>query len=617
MVHVYEIDALKYCRRVYNLSMKKVMLWLVVLMIGATGTAAMYDQRTAHAARVDEFIITDYHVDMSLGRDSENHSTLETTETIEAVFSDEDKNHGLERQFVTQNDNHQTSFQLVSVTNEAGENLPYHWEDSFLRIGDKHTYVHGEQTYVIKYTQNDVTLPNAYEDVFYWDVLGVNWRVPIDSFTALVTVRPELAPHLIPDKTQCYRGLYNEAHKCVAAPQFDSATHDPSQPKSYLITSTNEGKGSGVTVKFGFKTGTFAAYSPTLRERLVRIWWRVQFVLLFPCLAIAIWMTSQTYRLEKRTRGIGPVSMQYLPPPDTSLTMAAVVRYQSAERTVMTAQILDLAIRNYIRIYEVASQKNKQKTTYEIEIAQDPAGLMWEEQQTLKQVFYPKSLAVGLRINLEQMEQANVSLIPVELTYSDVASRAVSPEGYLVEDRKTGHWRHTLSRYLPALALLTLSPVVGALWVYTKMHTIGEVTRLTDKGKQLVSHLEGLKLYIDAAVKDQSIPFQTPEDVHKTVMIGPDGHQQNALQLQETLLPYAVLFGQGDQWNKKLAAMYNYAHVQPPWYGYTYTPLYETSYAHFFINSFSDSMTSFSSSPDLSGSGFSGGGGGGGGGGGW
>lgn len=104
---------------------------------------------TAQAA--NNFTISNYTVDMELGRDSEQRSTLRTKLTITADFPPR-QNHGIAPVFVKQYDKHPTHFTLESVTDERGTPLEYRWHNDELRIGNKDTYVKGKKTYVITYT---------------------------------------------------------------------------------------------------------------------------------------------------------------------------------------------------------------------------------------------------------------------------------------------------------------------------------------------------------------------------------------------------------------------------------------------------------------------------------
>ena len=104
----------------------------------------------------NNFTITNYDVRLELGRDRDNRSILKTTETITADFPP-DQNHGITRQFVKKYDGHATNFTLGSVKDEHGVDLEYHQNGNTLRVGNKNAYVSGTKTYVITYTQRDVT----------------------------------------------------------------------------------------------------------------------------------------------------------------------------------------------------------------------------------------------------------------------------------------------------------------------------------------------------------------------------------------------------------------------------------------------------------------------------
>jgi len=119
-------------------------------------------------------------------------------------------------------------------------------------------------------------------------------------------------------------------------------------------------------------------------------------------------------------------------------------------------------------------------------------------------------------------------------------------------------------------------------------------------------------MYIGAAETERLKMLQSPEGAEKVGEIGSDKGQ--LVKLYERVLPYAVLFGQEDQWNKQLGQYYETTNTTPTWY--------VGNNAVFSAVAFNSIVTSFSSSASSSaggssGGGSSGGGGGGGGGGGW
>ncbi len=91
---------------------------------------------------------------------------------------------------------HPTDLQIESGGRR--ERQPRPWsaesEDGFLvmKLGEEGTYVHGVQTYVVTYTQKNVTqyFSNTDADEFYWDTNGTDWPQPFGELTARCTCRP-------------------------------------------------------------------------------------------------------------------------------------------------------------------------------------------------------------------------------------------------------------------------------------------------------------------------------------------------------------------------------------------------------------------------------------------
>src|SRR5690606_22063839 len=143
---------------------------------------------------------------------------------------------------------------LESVTDEDGTALPYHWSGDALRIGEAGVYVFGPQTYRIAYTQRDVAryYGDTGKDEFYWDVIGGEWRVPIEQASVHLVLSPELRARTGTD-LYCYTGRYGSTDRCEVS-EGDGV---------YSLRVQNIGEGSGATVALGFALGTFAAYQPT------------------------------------------------------------------------------------------------------------------------------------------------------------------------------------------------------------------------------------------------------------------------------------------------------------------------------------------------------------------
>ncbi len=150
----------------------------VVLAALLVVTGVLLPGTASAQGSVDSFRITTYDIQYELSRDSEGHSVLKTKETITADFPLSDQNHGIERAIPTSYDGHSTHVSIDSVTDLEGQAWNYttrsEGDAMIVRIGDAATYAHGLTTYVIEYTQRDVTrfFQNTNRDEWYWDTNG-------------------------------------------------------------------------------------------------------------------------------------------------------------------------------------------------------------------------------------------------------------------------------------------------------------------------------------------------------------------------------------------------------------------------------------------------------------
>lgn len=560
-------------------------------------------------AATNDFTITSYSVNMTLGRDADRRSMLQVKETITADFPMTNQNHGLERAFVKDYDGHSLSFKLGSVTDQNGKGLTYHWTGDNLRIGDADKYVHGSQTYVISYSMRDVTkfYSDTGRDEFYWDVIGTEWQVPIQTASIALTIDP-LLKGAFTGNTACYSGPFNSTTQCIVE-QTDTG---------FMTTVHDLSSHEGVTTAIGFTKGTFAPYEQSIIQKLIAAWVIVQLIatpvaVLFLIIFLIRWST----RLN-RTKEIGTIVAEYLPPNDASVTTAA--RIGSYTGSTMTAQMLDFAVRHYVKIYETKAKGVFKPAEYEIEVIRDPKELRAEEQELLKDTFgyLPE---VGKRLNLKELKNSTEYYQRTLNNGSDL-DKLIRGEYQLQEFDES---MKAYARRWARIAIVIAVPLVSFMWVLVAIVLFAvsfSAWRTTDKGLALKRYLEGLKLYISVAEKDRIKMLQSPEGAEKVqsfVEGDPSADPKLLIKLYERVLPYAVLFGQEKEWNTQLGKYYETAGSQPDWY--TGRTAFNAAVFSTAMSSFSTSASSASSfsssSGGSSGGGFSGGGGGGGGGGGW
>ena len=583
--------------------MKRLILGVIVLALGLFGGVS------AQAADTNNFTIKSFDVQMTLGRDDEKRSTLFVKETIMAEFPNYDQNHGLERAFVKNYDGHDLSLKLLNVSDADGNALPYHWSGDYLRIGDAESYVHGAQTYVIEYTMRDVTryFEDAGRDEFYWDVIGTDWQVPIASANVQLTLKPNLLPALSGDSSvACYTGAYLSKDRC----KLELEGND-----TYLITATNLRPFEGVTLAVGFKQGAFAVYQPSLMEKLFG-WWAILQAILTPVgLAVGIWLAVKFSRLTNRRKELGTIVPEYLPPKYSVTTAARVGGYASS---VMTAQLLDLAVRHYVKLHEVKEKSLFSPAEYEIEVIRDISTLQPEEIELLKDLFGGQP-SVGETLNFKTLRTDTGYFSRTLNNDSDLDKLIRGEYGLRFKDEKTRGFLRRTGAVLLVVSLLTLSPMLFVIALVVLISSLVAWT-LTDEGLALRRYLEGLKLYIGVAEEERIKLLQSPEGAEKTKVSLKDNDNAQFIHLYERVLPYAVLFGQEKQWGEQLGRYYEKAGQQPDWYS-GHGAVFNAAMFSAAISNFSTTSSyvssSSSSSGGSSGGGFSGGGGGGGGGGGW
>ena len=569
----------------------------------------------AQAANTDNFTISNYNVQMELGRDSEQRSTLKTKLTITANFPPH-QNHGIAPVFVKDYDKHPTNFTLESVTDEAGNELEHTWNGDELRIGNKDVYVEGEKTYVITYTHRDVTkhYADTGKDEFYWDAIGVEWRVPITNATVSLKLSDDVQAAK-QTELQCYVGASGSNQKCYPAPGDDGAM---------TVQLQQLAPRNGVTVALGFAPGTFAEYAMSPWEQFVAIWEKVQTAAIVLTAVMIFVLGIAHTRSIGRSKEVNPIAPEYIPPKDTSVTTAAMLMksfgvWSDAIRgSVMTAQLLDLAVRHFIKIYEVKPKTTFRAAQYEVEVIKDVTQLKSEEREILDDMFN-EAPDVGNKINLKKLKN---SIAYAARTHDNDNKLSELIDGEYALSEVDEHHKKRFRRYamwLVVVGVLLLSPAIMVSAVVA--FAMSFARRLTDRGLALKRYLLGLKMYIGVAEEERLKMLQSPEGAEKVTAAGFDasGDEKKLIKLYERVLPYAVLFGQEKEWSKQIGHYYEQAGEQPDWY---------SGAGAFSAIAFASGMSSLdtaasnasgysSSSGGSSGGGFAGGGGGGGGGGGW
>lgn len=594
------------------------------------------------SAGVDDFTFDSFDAVYELSRDDAGRSVLDTTETIVARFPEIDQNRGIRRAIPSSYRGHPTDIERITVTDESGAPRPFEVnedddDEDFLFVTIRaDDYVHGEQTYVIGYRQHNVTLQpdDAATDEFYWDVNGTGWAQPFGRVSAELRLSDDVATAFTGD-VACYQGGIGSSAVC------DSLEVAESQPLVITAEALDLGPFENLTIAAAFADGTFVPRDESFGSSPAAITSAIAAGLAALAAGVAVFMRGIRWRNHA---GRGTIIAEYEPPAGVSPMVAADLVGQPGKG--VTATILDRAVAGEVRIVE--SGKRKYAVEYRHDAA--PAGADPESAAVLSVLF-------GEQRNYGRRQLSEDTALGKQLlALRQAVAKRVVAEGL--------RWKPPLGPRLLLIAvavggaalsfffgIVALETQMGGFWpaicfivailaAISTIVVIISVRPLTERGRTIRDHLEGLRLYIRLAEADRLRVLQSPsgalrEQRPAAASVPGSGATDAAsipapavnldpvtvLKLNERLLPYAVLFGLERQWSRELSALYEQTGVEPTWYtgqtGFNAGMLAAgvSSFSSASSSSWSGSSSS-SSSSGSGGGGSSGGGGGGGGGGG-
>ena len=484
-----------------------------------------------------------------------------------------------------------------------------------IRIGDANGLVSGTQTYLIHYRLGSGLGFFADHDELYWQATGTEWPVPILAASATVRIAAARAA-ATSDTTGwspwCYAGVAQSTsnERCTARYagrglyQFTSGRLDP---------------GEGLTFVAAFPKGVIAP--PTASEQFtakLAIWWPLGVPVVGFLALLLLWAR------HGRDPDPGSIVPVWNPPKGLPAGAAGALVNQRAGMNDIVATVIDMAVRGYLTINEVA-----------------PDGILGSLDEKSFAAKALRSLGVGMTDwNLIRTAKPPGDLVPYEQSVMD----GVFEDG--VSARRMSDLHNEFYKHLPTIkkGIYTLLIQLGlfrrnpettrgwyiaggistmifavALGIKTSNVVLGVGIGLlavmllifsnfmpakTAEGARRWREVKGLEEYIRRAEKQELEMTQAPE---KTT------------QLFSMLLPYAIALKVSDIWVKQFGDLLRTA--PPTWYTGTSAGF---SVAHFssglsnFQTAASHTMASAPGGSSGSGGGGSvGGGGGGGGGGSW
>ena len=494
-----------------------------------------------------------------------------------------------------------------------------------IRIGSEDRTYTGVQSYTINYSIRGLIAPRQQQsglDEFNWNVIGTGWEVPINNVSATVTGPADVV------RTACFTGGFFSG----------SCEGHSSQGKTAQFVQSHLDEGTPLQIVAGFPAGTFTAAEPRLTTRyhvgnmfaVTPLTAGLTAVLSVLGLGLLVRRTRRGARDEVYlglTPGVVPaadqqvsvgrgghdvpVAVQFQPPSGARPGELGVLTDHTADNTDITATMIDLAVRGYLRIEETG------RKDWRFTKLSGSKGLIGYERRLFDGLF-----SEGSVVDTDELKNKSYASL-LENTRSSLYSRVTTEL----------HWFTRNPRIVRAVALaagigLILAGVavgVGLGFVgvaagvggFGLLGVAGVITGIgvlimnnrfgsrTAAGSAVLAPTKGFELYLSTAEADQ-IKFEEGIDVFSRY------------------LPYAIIFGVADRWTKvfrQLEAEGRYTPTAVGWY-------VGTGHYGYLGNDFASSMDRLAShmssqlqsatAASSGGSGFSGGGGfGGGGGGGW
>lgn len=552
----------------------------LAVAVPAAGASALGHRPVANHGRVDEERIRSYAIEMVLRRDA----SMRVQETIVYDFG-AGRRPGITRDIPVHypfDAQQRRVYPVDHVRASSPSGAPHELEifegpTMSLRIGDPDREVTGIQTYVLSYDVHGVvnSLPDHQE--LSWNPVGDQWAVPVSE--ARVTVE---GPGRIED-ARCSRGTRGSVDVC-------EQRLDPTGAVTF--TAHELGARQGMTVIASFPAGTFPGAQPILEP---------------------VWSPGQAFTVDAATLGVTGVVLlllvggvlgavatrgrdeRYLaadPVPTTPQRTGAVARVplrrrepvherpeppaslrpgqmgtlldERANVVDVTATIVDLAVRGFLRIEEVAGAQGGPPRDWQlVRLGSDPAGEGPEGAAEEELRDYERTLLSSLFQNGDTVRVSDLK--------SFLRSGLLRVQARLYEDvTRCGWFRGNPSsvrlRWYVQGALVLLAGagltwmlaawstwgLVGAGVVLGGLVVLGLAHRMparTAEGTAVLADARGFRLYLERA-GTQELAGRAPQDAFSR-------H-----------LPYAVVFGLAQRWadvHAELAAA-GVPVPEPRWY---------------------------------------------------
>ncbi|KKQ74675.1 MAG: hypothetical protein US94_C0001G0076 [Berkelbacteria bacterium GW2011_GWB1_38_5] len=282
-------------------------------------------------------------------------SSINVTETINYYF--DSPKHGIIRNIPyryydsSKNQYFITPTQIDKIIDSQGKVIEYSQEDDGsylkLKIGDPNLTVTKEKTYIITYKVAGIINYFSDHDELYWNATGNDWDVPINNVTIDVFL-PEVIDYS-KLQTACFTGESGgKESKC-----------EKSVNTGKVGLSTVKGP---LTIVIGFNKGIVTEITRQYEEpsTFEKVWGAVHhesgWYLLLPIL-VFILLLFRYLRTGRDPEGRGTIVPEFEPPEKLLPGEMGTLIDEQADRSDISATIIDLAVKGYLKIKEGSDKK--------------------------------------------------------------------------------------------------------------------------------------------------------------------------------------------------------------------------------------------------------------------
>lgn len=426
------------------------------------------------------------------------------------------------------------------ITDENGASLKYEksYHNGFLKLK---IYVPGAsdatRTVNIEYSASDATKFFEDHDEFYWNVTGNDWLVPIESASATLYFPRSTSGSL---RAQAFQGIYG--------------SHDPARALVEGAVVTSEATAplparGGLTVDVYIPQGIL--HAPGALTRVGRFI-RSNPVLSLPLWALAVMFTLWWYKGRDPDAGLS-VAPMYEPPDGLRPAEAGTLVDDAVNPRDITAVLVDLAVRGYIKIVE-APHKGLLFTTkdYELHLLKDQNS--WGDLNDYERAMLARIFDAGSMTRVSELRNHFYTVLPV--MKSEIVGALKAKGMYSVDPDSAGQYMilGALAVAIPYIAMqvLHITDFTNSLGP-TIVCAILAAAIIFLFGRQLTAtSLKGARTRVQVLGFEE---FMNRVDADRLKRMPPDTF--------EKYLPYAMALGVEHRWAKAFEGIIQ---NPPTWY---------------------------------------------------